>query len=155
MNTSRMRTVPSEKLRVVVADDHDEGLQEVVSLLEVEFLVVATVNKSQAVLECVRRYQPDVVVLDLEIPILNGIETATKLMQMPSPPVVVICSDQIDPKFVEDALQAGAIGYVFRTRMAQDLVEAVKTAARGETFISSRCSLGSEIGTLELLCLFT
>ena len=151
MNARTMRTLPGNKLRVMVAGDHDEVLQEIASLLEGEFLVVATVNNVHAVLECVRRYQPDAVVLDLEVPILDSLEIATELMKIPSPPAVVICSDQIDPEVVVDARQAGAMGYVFKTRMAQDLVEAVKTAVRGETFISSRCSLAHGIDALGLL----
>lgn len=144
------------KLRVVVADDHHgAALQQLISLLEAEFLVVATAKNGEAALECVRKHRPDVVVLDLEMPMLNGIETASRLGEMPSPPGVVICSSETDLEVVEFARQTGAIGYVFKANMARDLVEAVKSAWRGEPFVSPRWS-GPLIGLEdpELLCAF-
>jgi DNA-binding NarL/FixJ family response regulator len=125
------------KLRAIIADDNVPVLQRLASLLEAEFLVVAVAENGQAALECVRRHQPDVVVLDLSMPLLNGIEVTKELTTMPSPPAVVICSVEYDPDFVEAARQAGALGYVSKTRIARDLVRAVHSAARGESFTSS------------------
>ena len=73
------RTLPDKKLRVLAADDHDAVLQHVVSLLELEFLVVATAKNGQAAIDCVKQDRPHVAVLDLAMPILNGIETAKEL----------------------------------------------------------------------------
>jgi DNA-binding NarL/FixJ family response regulator len=111
-----------------------------VCLLEAEFIVVATAKGGQAAIDCVMQHRPQVAVLDLRMPILNGIETAKELRNMPSAPAVVICSVSIDSEVVEAAQQAGALGYVFKTHMSQDLVGAVKSAARGERFISSHWS---------------
>lgn len=113
------------------------ALQKLVSLLEREFLVVAAATNGQSVLECVKRHRPDVVVLDLEMPVLNGIETANGLRDMPSPPAVVICSGETDLDIVESARQSGAIAYVYKMNVAQDLVKAVKFAAQGQPFVSS------------------
>lgn len=124
------------KLKVVVADDNPAVLREFVSLLEAEFDVVATAENGQLVLESVRRYQPDIVVLDLQMPLLNGIEVTRELRKLGLAPAVVICSVENDPEIIEAARQAGVLGYVFKMRMDRDLVRAVRSAARGEPFVS-------------------
>jgi len=125
------------KLKVVVADDNSAVLQRLVSQLEAEFEVVSTAENGQLAFECTRRYEPDIVVLDLEMPLLNGIEVTRKLRKLGPTPAVVICSVESDPEIIEAAQQAGALGYVFKARMAQDLVTAVKSVAHGQSFISS------------------
>jgi len=123
-------------LRVVVADDNAEFLQKAISALGTEFEVVATAADGQSALECVRHWRPDVVVLDLGMPVLNGIDVTKELMKHQPSPAVVICSIESDPEIVEAARQAGALGYVFKARIGQDLVGAVKAAAGGQSFVS-------------------
>lgn len=122
--------------KVVVADDNPAVLRHLVSLLEAEFDVVATAGNGQLALECIERYQPDIAVLDLEMPILNGIAVTRELMKLGPHPAVVICSVESDPEVIDTAQQAGAIGYVFKRRMIEDLTTAVKSAALGEPFVS-------------------
>jgi len=125
------------KLKVVVADDNPEALRQMVSLLGAEFDVVATAENGQLALACVRRYEPDVVVLDLEMPILNGIEVTRELRKLGPSSAVVICSVESDREIVQAAQQVGALGYVFKRRITEDLVMAVRSAASGEPFVSS------------------
>ena len=124
------------KLRIVVADDNTAFLAKLVSVLATEFEVVATSRDGKSALECIRLWQPNVVVLDLEMPGINGIEVAKELITSPSSPAVVICSVENDPEVVEAARQAGALGYVFKARMAEDLIAAVKSVSRGQSFVS-------------------
>jgi two-component system nitrate/nitrite response regulator NarL len=124
------------KLRIVVADDNPTFLAKLVSVLATEFEVVATSADGRSALECIRLWQPNVVVLDLEMPGINGIEVARQVNHSPSSPAVVICSVENDPEIVEAARQAGALGYVFKARMAEDLIVAVKSVARGQSFVS-------------------
>jgi DNA-binding NarL/FixJ family response regulator len=124
------------RLKIVVVDDHPVVLSHLVSLLETEFEVVATAENGLLALECIRRHAPDVVVVDLAMPMLNGVELTKELKKMPSHPAVVICSVENDPNIVEVARQAGALGYVFKVRMIRDLIKAVKLAAQGEPFVS-------------------
>ena len=125
------------KLKVVVADDNPAVLRRHVSLLEAEFDVVSTAENGQSALECIRRYKPEIVVLDLGMPLLNGIEVTRELKKLGPNPAVVICSVEQDPEIIEAARQAGALGYVFKLRIHQDLIRAVKSVVRGESFISS------------------
>ena len=121
---------------MIVAEDNPGVLRQLVSLLEGEFEIVATAENGQMALECIQRCQPDVVVLDLEMPILNGIEVTRELKESTPCPAVVICSVETDQEIVDAAQEAGATCYVFKTRMSRDLVAAVKCAAGGEPFVS-------------------
>jgi DNA-binding NarL/FixJ family response regulator len=126
------------KLKVVVADDNPAVLRRVASLLGTEFDVVSTAENGQLALESAQRHQPDVVVLDLAMPFLNGIEVIRELRKLGLTPAVVICTVESGQEMIEAAQGAGALGYVFKMHMDRDLVKAVKSAARGETFTSSR-----------------
>ena len=124
------------KLRIVVADDNAAFLATLVSMLATEFEVVATAADGKSALESIRLCQPDVVVLDLEMPGLNAIEVTKELIKHPPSPPVVICSIEVDQEILDAARQAGALGYVFKVRIAKDLIAAVKSVARGQSFVS-------------------
>jgi DNA-binding NarL/FixJ family response regulator len=124
------------KLRVVAVDDNAAFLREFTWLLGTEFDVVATAADGESALDCIRRYRPDVVVLDLEMPRLNGIEVTKELAADPMSPAVVICSVEGDPEIVDAARHAGALSYVVKARIREDLIAAVKSAADGQSFIS-------------------
>ncbi|HKV79728.1 MAG TPA: response regulator transcription factor [Candidatus Sulfotelmatobacter sp.] len=124
------------KLRIVVADDNTAFLAKLVSVLATEFEVVATAADGRSALECIRLCEPNVVVLDLEMPWLNGIEVTRELARSPSSPAVVICSVETGLEFVEAARKTGALGYVFKRRVAEDLIVAVRSAADGKSFVS-------------------
>ena len=126
------------KLRVVVADDNGSFLRELTSLLQTEFDVVGTAADGKSALECIRSCRPDVAVLDLEMPRPNGIEVTKELKKDHLGLAVVICSVEDDPEIIEAALQAGALGYVIKLRFAKDLIAAVKSTVRGESFVSLR-----------------
>ena len=124
------------RLRVIVADDHSAFLQQVVSLLATECDVVASASDGRSALDLIRRYEPDVVVLDIGMPILNGIEVTRELGKGLRCPPIVICSVEADPAVVEAAREAGALGYVFKSRVAKDLILAVNSAVQGKPFVS-------------------
>ena len=125
------------KLRVIVADDNPRMLDQLVSLLRTEFDVVATAADGGSARECVQRYKPDVAVLDVVMPQINGIELTKELSMNGHSTHVVICSVENDPETIEAARSAGALGYVFKPRMARDLVSAVKSAAAGHPFTAA------------------
>jgi DNA-binding NarL/FixJ family response regulator len=124
------------KLHIVVVDDNPAFLAKLVSVLATEFEVIATALDGKSALERIRLYQPNVVVLDLAMPDFNGIEVTKELIKHPLSPAVVICSMEDDPEIVEAARRAGALGYVFKARIAKDLIAAVKSVASGQSFVS-------------------
>jgi DNA-binding NarL/FixJ family response regulator len=126
------------RVRIIVADDNPAYLRELTLLLVAEFDVVATAADGKSALNLIRHYKPDVVVLDLHMPELNGMEVTSDLAKHPPSPPVVICSVETDPEVVEAARQAGAIAYVFKIRVQKDLILAVKSAVQGRPFVSPK-----------------
>lgn len=126
------------RLRLVVADDNPDFLNAVVPFLRQEFKIVATAADGRSALDLVRRWKPDVVVLDLYMPGASGIEVTKELVKDPGGPPVVICSAETAPKTLASALMAGAIGYVFKEWAVEDLVLAVQLAHQGLSFVSSK-----------------
>jgi two-component system response regulator DegU len=117
-----------------VADDNPAFRQKLTSLLAIEFDVVATAADGKSALDLVRSHKPDLVVLDLGMPVLNGMEVTRELAK--HSPSVVICSVETDPEIVEALRQAGALGYVDKMRIEKDLILAVKSALQGKPFVS-------------------
>lgn len=126
----------------MVADDHQSILDTVVQILEPEFAVVATVRDGGALLEAVVRLDPDVVVLDVAMPVLNGLEVARRLKERHVRAKVVFLSVHNDEDFVREALAGGASGYVVKANMAVELPHAIHEALRGRTFISPSIGFG-------------
>lgn len=133
------------RFRLIVADDTPPFLQKLVSLLSVEFDVVATAADGKTAQDLIRRYEPDLVVLDLNMPALNGIEVTRELAKNPSSPPVVICSAETDPEIVEAAREAGAVEYVFKARIETDLRLAAKSAVQGSPFAAVVAKRGFDL----------
>ena len=135
-NSALVKPEDFMKLRIAVADDHEDFLNELITVLETQFDVVVTARDGKSALASIRSCSPDVVVLDLEMPGLNGIEVTRELSKHTPRPAVVICSVESDPEIIEAAGEAGALGYVFKARIRKDLVAAVKLVARGQSLVS-------------------
>ena len=124
------------RARILVADDH-AGMQERVSnLLNSHFEVVAIVNDGLAAVDATARLKPDLVLLDILMPQLDGIRAAQELKRQGSEAKVVFLTVQQDEEYVAAAFESGATGYVFKSRMHSDLVWAIDRALAGEVFVS-------------------
>ena len=128
---------PSVRLRIAVVDDEPNFLNAFVHLLGSEFEVVATARDGKSALQSITEAKPDVVVLDLQLPDTNAIELTRNLTQNSHHVAVVICSVIKDQDVMNAALEAGAAAYVWKDRMASDLIAAVRSAADHQRFISS------------------
>ena len=126
-----------KRARILVAEDHKLMRNRVVRLLKSEFEVVGAVESGLALLEAAARLKPDVCVLDISMPVVSGIEAAAQLKLSDSPTKVIFLTIHNDSDFVGAAFNSGAEGYVFKTRMAADLVVAVREVMAGRTFLSS------------------
>ncbi len=125
-----------QKVRVLLADDQQEILEAVSRLVDGEFSVVAVVKDGQQAIEAAARLDPDLLVLDISMPILTGIEAATRLRQSGSRANVIFLTVYSYPDYVEAAFSAGGLGYVLKSRLALDLIPAMREVSRGRTFVS-------------------
>ena len=123
--------------RILLADDHKEMRDSVRRCLEEEFNVIGAVADGAALLEAAAQMDPDVCLLDISMPNLNGIEVANQLKERGSRAKVIFLTIHEDMDFAQAALKTGASGYVIKRRMASDLQLAVKEALAGRIFISS------------------
>ena len=132
------------RARILLADDHKEIRDRAVRLLEPEFEVVGAVADGDALVRASAQLNPDVCVIDISMPYLNGIEAAIKLRESRSDARIVFLTVNEDSDFVCAALKTGALGYVVKSRMANDLCAAVNGAISGQMFVSPSCIFSSE-----------
>jgi DNA-binding NarL/FixJ family response regulator len=130
--------VPMVKIpRVVVADDHQSLLDRVVSILAGEFSVVGTAKDGPGLVEAEAELTPDVLVIDISMPGMSGLEATSCIRRRGSRAAVVCLTAHQEPEIVEAAWRAGALGYVAKAALARDLVPAVRAALEGRRFLSA------------------
>jgi DNA-binding NarL/FixJ family response regulator len=125
--------------RCVVADDHPAIVESVSRLLEEtgEFDVVATAGDGVDALARIRELEPDVVVIDVDMPHLDGIEITRLLVADGAAPRILVYSGSRDPVVAQEVLEAGAAGYAVKGRPLSELVHAVNVVASGGMFVDA------------------
>jgi DNA-binding NarL/FixJ family response regulator len=124
------------KPRVVLADDHTIVTEGLKALLDPEFEIVATVDNGRAAIKAVRDFNPAVIVLDISMPQLNGIDTAREIRKVAPKVKIVILTMHTELSYVQAALAAGASGYVIKHSASVDLLLAIRRALSGHTYIT-------------------
>ena len=132
------------RIRVLIADDHKDFLAAAARLLRPEFEVVKMVGDGQSLLKEAARLKPDIVVVDISMPVLNGIEAARQLRAAGSRAKIVFLTVHRDPDYVRAALAAGAQGYVTKCQLATDLLLALREALADRSFVSPSITLEQE-----------
>jgi DNA-binding NarL/FixJ family response regulator len=125
--------------RVLIAEDHQLVLEGIRRIIESDCTVVGTATSGQEALSMLRDTQPDVVLLDMGLPLLNGIEVARKLKNTkvtPYPPKVIFVTMQVKRDYVREAFEAGASGYVAKQAAASDLLQAIRDVLSGRFYLS-------------------
>lgn len=120
-------------IRVLIADDHDVVREGVVALLEEvpEVLVVGEASDGEEVVELARRTQPDVILLDLMMPLLRGVEAIPELNKVSPHSRILILMSSNDDERIFAAMRAGALGYVLKATTTADLLAAIRHAYQG------------------------
>ena len=126
----------SDVVRVLLVDDNEPMLVRAAAVLTPACAVVGTARDGPSALEAARSLEPDVIVLDISMPGMTGLEVASRLHQARSKAAVVFLTAHCEADFREAALAAGGIGYVLKPRLASDLITAVLEARAGRPFIS-------------------
>jgi DNA-binding NarL/FixJ family response regulator len=124
------------RARVLLADDHSVVLDRVGVLLSASFEVVGAVRNGQELIFAGISLQPDVIVSDVTMPVLGGIEAVHQLREAGSTAKFVFLTIHVEREFVEACVAEGALGYVVKSHMKTDLIPAIQAALVGRIFIS-------------------
>jgi DNA-binding NarL/FixJ family response regulator len=125
------------KIRILLADDHQTILERVCGLLGEDFEIVGTENNGRDAVVATLRLNPDVLVIDISMPVLNGLQAVRQLRSAKQDTKVVILTVHTDQDFVTAALSAGASAYVTKADVTTDLVPAIHEALAGRIYISN------------------
>jgi DNA-binding NarL/FixJ family response regulator len=122
--------------RVLLADDHPLFLAGLRALLEPEFQVVGAVNDGRALVDAAARLQPDVVILDISLPLLNGIDSARQIKKLMPDTKILFVTMHANPAYLKAALAAGASGYILKTSAREELLGALEDVIRNRLHVS-------------------
>jgi len=135
-----------KQTRILLADDHPMMLEGLVSLLGQEFEVVGVARDGSSMLEAAKQHQPEIVVMDIAMPQMNGIDAARELRKENTSCKILFLSMYAELSLVEEAFRTGASGYVLKSGGLEELVKAIQCISRGETYVTPL--LGDLIATL-------
>ena len=122
--------------RVLLADDHPMILEEIRSALALNCEIVETVADGRALVEAALRSEPDLIVVDITMPLMNGIEAAVQIKKSLPEMKLLFVTMHSSTAYLKAAFEAGGTGYVLKSRLRDELSHAVQSVLRGRTFVS-------------------
>jgi len=128
--------------RVLLADDHTLLLEAFRKLLEPAYDVVGTVKDGLALLDAAQALKPDVILIDMSMPRLNGLEAGRRLKKMMPGVKLIFLTMNEDPDLAAEAIRNGASGYLLKTCAASELFHAIQTALKGKSFVTPQIARG-------------
>jgi len=130
----------TNRSRILIADDHNLVAELCKRLLETEFDVIGVVSNGRALVRAAGELRPDVIVLDIAMPILNGLDAGRQLKEMLPGVKLVYLTMNHDVEVAAEAFRRGASGYLLKTCAAADIVLAVRDVLRGKSYMSQALS---------------
>jgi DNA-binding NarL/FixJ family response regulator len=124
------------RIRVLLADDHTLVLEGLKRILAADFDLVGTVEDGRALLSAAERLAPDVVLLDISMPLLNGLEAARQLKKTLPELKLIFLTMHSEKSYVVEAFRAGASGYLLKRSAASELVSAIQEVMKGRFFLT-------------------
>lgn len=127
-------------VRILVVDDFEPFRRLILSILQPkqEFSVVGEACDGLEAVHKAQEFKPDLILLDIGLPSLNGIEVARQIRKLVPNSQIIFVTQESSPEGVEEALNVGARGYVLKTKVRSDLLNAIQTVLSGESFISKK-----------------
>jgi len=127
-----------ERIKIVLADDHTVVRQGFRSLLQAEksFDIIGEAENGRDAVQVVKKLRPDVVVLDISMPILNGVQATQQIQKFNHKIKILILSMYMDEEYVREVFHAGAAGYILKQTSGTELVKAIKEVNRGNAYLS-------------------
>jgi DNA-binding NarL/FixJ family response regulator len=141
-----------KRTRIVLADDHVLLLDAIKSLLEPEFEVVGAFSDGHALLNGAPQLSPDVIVLDVGMPKMNGLSAGQRLRQVLPKVKLIYLTMNLDPDLAAEAFRLGASGYIVKNSAASELVHGIREVLRGRSYITplmTKGMVGSFIQNIE------
>ena len=129
-----------ERPRILLADDHSVVLTGIRALLSEQFDLIGQVEDGRSLVEQALRLRPDLVILDISMPLLNGVEAARQIKKAWPEAKLLFLTMHSDPFYLREALQAGAGGYLLKASAAEELVVAVRSVLKGEIYLTKAIS---------------
>ena len=130
----------SNRFRILIADDHNLVAELCRKLLETEFEVVEVVADGRALVRAARELKPDVIIVDVAMPILNGLDAGRQVKAMLPSVKLVYLTMNPDPEIAAEAFTRGASGYLLKTCASSEMVQAVREVLQGKTYLSRALS---------------
>lgn len=124
------------KPRILLADDHALVLEGFRRILEGQYELVGTVEDGRALLEAAKKLQPDIVILDVSMPLLNGIDAAAQLKKICPQAKIIVVTMHADTEYVRSAFEAGASAYVLKRSAVDELEQAIRAVLAGHSYIT-------------------
>jgi DNA-binding NarL/FixJ family response regulator len=124
------------RARVLLADDHAMVVEGLATLLTSDFEVVGTVSNGSELINSARQLRPDVIVADIAMPVLGGLEALRQLKTMKSDAKVIFLTMHADTQLATAALRAGASGYVLKHSAGEELITAIQEVLQGRTYLT-------------------
>ena len=143
------KTGNTRRPRVLLADDHAVVIDGLSRLLEPEFEIVGKVGDGRALLEAAKRLKPDLIVADVSMPVLNGIEAIRQVKKANLHAKVIILSMHTEVEFGVEAIRSGASGYVLKHSASEALSKAIHEVLEGRTYVSPRIAIDVHSSLLE------
>lgn len=131
-----------KRARVLLADDHLLTLEGIRSVVEPHYEIVGAVTDGRALLDATLRLKPELVILDITMPLLNGIDAAVQINQAVPETKLLFVTMHVNPAYLEAALNAGATGYIIKSAAREELLDAIKSVLAGRIYVTP--SLSSE-----------
>ena len=125
-----------KKPRVLMADDHSMILAGLRKLVEGECEVVGTVEDGRALVEAAQKLRPDLILLDISMPLLNGLEATRQLTKLVPESKLIILTMHASPTYATEAFQAGASGYLLKRSAASELNQAIQSVLQGRQYLT-------------------
>lgn len=130
--------------RLMLADDHTILVEAFRKLLEPQYDIVGTVSDGRALLDIAPQLRPDVVIVDIGMPLMNGLEAGLRLKQlMPNMKLVFLTMNE-DPDLAIEAMRAGASGYLLKSSAAEELLRAIQMALKGKPYVTAKIGRGMQ-----------
>ena len=131
------------KIRILLGDDHALILSGVRAVLQPNYDIIGEEKDGWALVAAAGRLRPDLVILDISMPLLNGFESARQIRDRLPATKIIFLSQHLNPAYLKQALKLGASGYVLKSGVTEELLQAIREVLKGDTYITP--AFGDEV----------